>query len=173
MIVSRPVYESGVKALSKEQLKAIYESKVKNWKEVGGFDRPIVFFNKEPGRGTWEVFAEFLYGRASLAPKVFHPEVGANQEARSKVGAHVSAISQLSAAWAEGRLEVRPLAILNDGKAIEPTLGNIKTGTYPLRRPLVLLTNGEPKGAIGKFIDYLRSPPGQQIVKKYGYVPLQ
>lgn len=36
VLVSRDVWESGVRALSKEQMRQIYEREVTNWKELGG-----------------------------------------------------------------------------------------------------------------------------------------
>ena len=103
LIVSPDVWQGGVRALSRAQMKEIYEGRVTNWKDVGGPDRRIVFFNKEPGRGTWEVFAHWLYGDAKKAPPVSFREVGANEEARNKVGSTRGAISQLSASWADGK----------------------------------------------------------------------
>jgi len=81
MIVSRDVWESGVRALSREQMRGIYAGRIVNWKELGGKDQRIVFFDKEPGRGTWEVFAKWIYGDAKLAPPVSFSEVGGNEEA--------------------------------------------------------------------------------------------
>ena len=46
LIVSKDVWEGGVKALTKEQVAGIYEGRIKNWKEVGGADRRIAFVNK-------------------------------------------------------------------------------------------------------------------------------
>src|SRR5262245_1820261 len=57
LIVSRDVWDGGVKSLTKQQIKDIYEGRIANWKDLGGKAQRIAFFNKEPGRGTWEVFA--------------------------------------------------------------------------------------------------------------------
>jgi len=84
MIVSKDVWEGGVRALTREQMAGIYEGRIRNWKDLGGPDRRIAFFNKEPGRGTWEVFAHWLYGDAKKAPPVSFPEVGGNEETRNK-----------------------------------------------------------------------------------------
>jgi phosphate transport system substrate-binding protein len=83
LVVSADVWNGGLKAVSKEQVKALYESKVTSWKALGGPDRRVVFFNKEPGRGTWEVFAHWLYGSAKAAPEVSLSEVGGNEETRN------------------------------------------------------------------------------------------
>ncbi len=81
---------------------AALRGRSRNWRELGGPDQRVVFFNKEPGRGTWEVFAHWLYGGCDDAPLVSLPEVGSNEEARSKVAATRGAVTQLSAAWADG-----------------------------------------------------------------------
>ncbi len=171
LAVSRDVWEGGVRALSREQVQAIYEGRVRNWHELGGPDRRIVFFNKEPGRGTWEVFAHWLYGDAKKAPLVSHPEVGANEEARSKVAGSRGAISQLSSSWADGKT-VFALGIRTAGGVIDPSPQTIASGAYPLSRPLFVITNGRPSGEVAQLIDLLLAPEGQALVRKHGYLAL-
>lgn len=172
MIVSKDVWDGGVKAVTKAQLKDIYEGRIKNWKELDGPDRRIAFFNKEPGRGTWEVFVHWVYGDPKKAPQVSFPEVGGNEETRNKVASTRGALSQLSSSWADGK-KVFALGIKgDDGKVVEPTNDNIATKTYPLARPLFLLTNGEPEGEAKVFVDFLLSSRGQELVKKHGYLRL-
>lgn len=172
LIVSRDVWDGGVRALTKQQTRDIYEGSIKNWKDVGGPDRRIAFFNKEPGRGTWEVFVHWLYGDAKKAPQVSFPEVGGNEETRNKVASTRGALSQLSASWADGQ-KVFALALkLDDGNTVQPTSDNIATGRYPMSRPLFLLTNGEPAGDGKTFVDFLLSSRGQALVRKHGYLSL-
>jgi phosphate transport system substrate-binding protein len=171
LVVSADVYNGGVHALTKAQVRDIYEGKITNWKQVGGPDRRIAFFNKEPGRGTWEVFAHWLYGDPKKAPAVSHPEVGGNEETRNKVASTRGAISQLSASWATGA--VRPLSIkLDDGTITAPVAAEIVSGRYPMARQLTFLTNGMPAGQARTFIDFVLSPRGQELVKKHGYLRL-
>jgi phosphate transport system substrate-binding protein len=173
MIVSKDVWDGGVRELSKEQLKGIYEGKITNWKDVGGKPQRIAFFNKEPGRGTWEVFVHWIYGSAKAAPQVSFPEVGGNEETRNKVASTRGAISQLSASWADGKKVFAVALKADDGTAIEPTPQNIANHRYPLSRPLFLLTNGEPQGEVKTFVDFMLSERGQELVTKHGYLPLK
>lgn len=171
LVVSKDVWEGGVRAISKEEMQGIYEGRIRNWKELGGPDRRIVFFNKEPGRGTWEVFAKWLYGDSKKAPLVSFPEVGANEEARNKVGSTRGAISQLSYSWAD-RERVFPLAIREGENVIEPGPETIVSGSYPMRRPLFLLTDGKPEGNVKAFLAFMLGNEGQELVRKHGYLAL-
>lgn len=173
LIVSKDVWDGGVHALTKQQARDIYESKITNWKDVGGKDQRIAFFNKEPGRGTWEVFAHWLYGSPKAAPQVSFPEVGGNEETRTKVGSTRGALSQLSSSWADGK-KVFALALkLDDASVVEPTEANIASHKYPLSRPLFVLTNGEPVGTAKTLVDFLLGERGQELVKKHGYLRLK
>lgn len=173
LIVSKDVWDGGVKSLTKAQAKDLYEGKVTNWKQLGGPDRRVAFFNKEPGRGTWEVFTHWLYGDSKKAPPVNFPEVGGNEETRNKVASTRGAISQLSSSWADGKT-VFALGLKPDdgGEPIQPVPANIANRSYPLSRPLFVLTNGEPTGEAKTFIDFLLSPRGQELIRKHGYLSL-
>lgn len=173
LIVSKDVWDAGVKVLTKQQIKDIYEGKITNWKEVGGKAQRIAFFNKEPGRGTWEVFVHWLYGSAKAAPPVNFPEVGGNEETRNKVAGTRGALSQLSASWADGK-KVFALGIKqDDGSVLEPTTENIANKKYPLSRPLFVLTQGAPAGEAKVLVDFLLNERGQELVKKHGYLRLK
>lgn len=172
LVVSKDVWEGGVRALSRAQVRDIYEGRITNWKEVGGPDRRVAFFNKEPGRGTWEVFAHWVYDDSKQAPPVSFPEVGGNEEARNKVASTRGALSQLSASWADGKT-VFALALKTDaGEAVPPTTANIANHRYPMSRPLFLLTNGQPVDEAKVFIDFVLGERGQALVRKHGYLSL-
>ena len=173
LVVSKDVWDGGVRALGREQVRGLYEGRIRNWKDAGGAGGRVVFFNKEPGRGTWEVFAHWAYGSSKAAPLVSLPEVGGNEETRNKVASTRGAISQLSSAWADGR-KVFGLGIRgDDGTVVEATPANIAAHRYPMSRPLFVVTNGEPAGAAKVLIDFLLSDPGQALVKKHGYLALK
>jgi len=174
LIVSKDVWENGIRSLSKSQIKEIYEGRVKNWKDVGGAkSQRIAFFNKEPGRGTWEVFVHWLYGSPKAAPQVNFPEVGGNEETRSKVASTPGALSQLSASWADGKSVFALELVGEDGVPVSPKPQNIATHRYPLSRPLFVLTNGEPAGEAKVMVDFLLGDRGQALVQKHGYLPLK
>ena len=172
LIVSKDVWEGGVHSISRTEMQGIYEGKIVNWKTLGGSDQRIAFFNKEPGRGTWEVFAKWAYGDSKNAPQASFPEVGGNEETRNKVSSTRGALSQLSASWADGK-SIFALALETDsGETIAADEETIAKGIYPMSRPLFLLTDGEPEGQAKLFVDFMLSPEGQDLVRKHDYLPL-
>ena len=48
----------------------------------------------------------------------------------------------------------------------QPTIENIKNGTYTLARKLYFITLGEPKPGAKAFIDYVLSADGQKIATR-------
>lgn len=169
IVVSKDVYSAGVRSIDKATMRDIYEGKIRNWQALGGEDRRIVFFNKEPGRGTWEMFVKWLYGSTDNTPRASHPEVGANAEVRSKVGRTPGALSFVSSAWVD-RETIFPLSIqTSEGERIA---GTDLSHENPLSRPLYVITDGTPQGAAATVIDYLLSTEGQALVRKHGYSEL-
>ena len=171
IIVHRSVYDGGVKSLSKDQLRAIFEGRMRTWREVGGPDLPVFVYDKEPGRGTREVLDKYLYTEGEVPPPpsgARYAIVGGNEETRSKLLSTPGSVGPLSSAFITGFPKLAAVAV--DGVA--PTNANIAKGTYPMSRPLFLVTNGPPTDDSNRFIDYVLSPAGQNLVREHGYLTL-
>jgi phosphate transport system substrate-binding protein len=56
--------------------------------------------------------------------------------------------------------------------AFAPNVENTQSGKYPIARPLYMYTRGEPKDAVKKYLNWVRSEAGQAIVRATGYVPI-
>lgn len=157
-----------LRALSLDQLQAIYLGDVKNWKEVGGPDAPIVVYSRENSSGTY-VFVkdEVLKGQDFTSEALTLPGTAAVVNAVSK---ETHGIGFGGAAYGKG---IRELAVKVGSDEVAPTEENIQSGRYPLSRDLFFYTRGEPTGQAKTFIDFALSPEGQAIVTKVGYFPLK
>lgn len=49
-----------VQEMTIDQLKEVFNGKIKNWSQVGGLNRPITLINREHGSGTSQVFEEMV-----------------------------------------------------------------------------------------------------------------
>jgi len=153
----------GVSDLSLEQIQKIFSGQIKNWSELGGADAHIIVVSREEGSGTRTAFEEMVLGEDLLMTEtaILQPS---NGSVRTTVSTTPDAIGYLSF----GYLDESVKAISVDGVA--PTEANASNGTYPVVRPLNIITYGEPSGDLKLFIDYILSDSGQTIVGDEGYI---
>ena len=48
-----------------------------------------------------------------------------------------------------------------------------RDGTYPITRPLLIYTAGEPTGRSSEYLEWILSSEGQEMVRELGYVPVE
>jgi phosphate transport system substrate-binding protein len=159
--------DNPVKELTKAQLKGIFTGRIRNWKEVGGKDAPIVP-NIEiltGKRATIEMFQEMIldgekYG--SGFQQIDLPRDQIVEVARHKNGIASASRGLLVATSLEMRSNVKIIKV----EGYNPTPNNARSGKYPIARSLFMVTMGEPKGEAKTFMDFTLSPAGQAIMKK-------
>jgi len=150
----------------------IYEREVKNWKQLGGEDREIVYFNREVGRGIWDLFMIFLYGDVRRAPLSKAEVLNNPDDVRTAVEFNGGSLSLLEYGDLKGD-RLHPLGVkLENGTIVDPTAANIASGRYELSRPLYFVTAKQPTGKVRDLIEFMRSEAGQECVRKAGHVPL-
>jgi phosphate transport system substrate-binding protein len=74
---------------------------------------------------------------------------------------------------AKENVKIIAVKVDDNSSAVMPSDETVKSGQYPIARPLFLYLNGEPKGTVKQFIDFCLSAAGQTIVKDTGYVSIQ
>ncbi len=153
-----------VKDLTVEQLKGIYMGKIKNWKEVGGPDKPIAVVSRDTSSGTYETWQEKILGKDRVAPSVMTtPSSGAVVQTVAK---NELAIGYIGYGYINDSLKILSI----DGLMATPETA--LSGKWPIARDLYLFTNGAPTGAAKGFIDYVLGAEGQKLVKEVGFIPL-
>jgi phosphate transport system substrate-binding protein len=157
-----------------DQIKNIYLGKITKWSEITGADVPgtnnqIVIIGRDSASGTRSYFDESVLAKATPTSKML--EKNSNGAVLQTVAQTPGSIGYVSIGFVSS--DVRALPIwYNADKVVAPTIGNVKDKTYPVSRDLYIITNGQPAGLTGDFIDYLLSADGQKIVADEGYVTL-
>lgn len=170
-VVSSEIYNAGITSLTLEQIAKIYRGEISNWNELNGPDKNILVIDKEASRGTRHVFMEIVLGDKEAVAQGADLVLGANNEEQTALVQSDAALGILSNAWLND--DVKGISIIMpDGSIVEPTLENIINNKFPITRDLVLVTNGIPTGETKAFIDFIKSPQGQEIVKQNGYVSI-
>jgi phosphate transport system substrate-binding protein len=154
-----------VNDISMAQLKDIYMGKVKNWKEIGGPDRPVVVVSRDTSSGTYEVWHEKVLKKERVFPgALLQASNGAVVQAVAK---NKNAVGYIGLGYMEKT--VKALTVGGITGSEETTLN----GTFPVSRPLYMFTPGWPKGDVLNFINFVIHPEkGQKYVSEAGYVPL-
>ncbi|MFZ5585374.1 MAG: phosphate ABC transporter substrate-binding protein [Thermodesulfobacteriota bacterium] len=162
-----PVVHPGnpVDNLSLEQLRDIYAGKVRNWKQVGGDDRPVVAVSRDTSSGTFEVWNEHVLGKARVRPDA--QMQASNGAVGQAVAGNKNAIGYVGIGYLNPGL--KPLKV--NGVTASPASARDKS--YPIARGLYMFTAGPPAGAVKAYLDFVLGPEGQKIAREEGFVPVK
>ncbi len=157
--------------LSAAQIVAIYQGKITNWQEVGGRPGVIRVLTRQPGDSVLvqvgRHIPEFQTTAFSAHSKMVHhaPEVGKILE-KYQLAIGIGTRSSLL----EKEASIKVLAL--DGTRPDPE--NIKSGKYPVVEEYALVFKENRLTPLARgFIDFIFSPESQEIMSKYGVLPLQ
>jgi len=159
-----------VKQLSIEQLAGMFTGKIKNWKEVGGANAPIVLYGRENSSGTYDYFREHVLDKKDFASAV---------QTLQGTAAVINAISKDKNGVGYGGIayakDIRALAVQKDASspAVAPSEGTVLDNSYPVSRKLFFYSLQNSPERVTKFIEWTLTPTGQELVTKVGYFPLR
>lgn len=166
-----------VKSLTLDQLRDIFMGNIDNWQTVGGKNVPIVILSREVNSGTHIFFKEHVLKMGNLkGTEEFSPSallMPSSQAIADEIANNENTIGYYGMGYISPAQKVIAVGKSKDGPFITPAIENVKNNTYPISRPLYMCTNGEPKGAVKDFIDFVHSMEGQEIVKKLDFVPIK
>lgn len=156
-----------VSDISYENLKKVFSGEISNWQDLGGDDAPIdVLVRKGKTSGVGMMARELIFGDADFefrGSREF-PSTGPLEKAVES-SKYAIAIDGISSA------RKRDLKILQlNGMA--PTVENISSGQYLLYRPLYIVTAAKMTPEVQKFVKFVKSPEGQQVIAEQQTVTL-
>jgi phosphate transport system substrate-binding protein len=157
-IVTNPGIE--LPSLTVEQVRNIFAGEITNFAEVGGPDAPITVVSREEGSGTRAAFEELVM--ASGDEEKLITEDALLQQSNGQVRTTVATTPNTIGFLSFGFLDDSVFAVaIGD---VQPVVDNVKNGTYPIARPLNMLTKGAPNELAQAFLEYILSDMGQEIV---------
>ena len=159
-----------VLSLSDRQIVDIYTGKIDNWQQVGGTDAPITVVNKAEGRSTLELFLNYFdLENSQIEADVI---IGDNQQGIKTVAGNKNAIGYVSIGAAERDISAGvPLKLLSVG-GVEASTATVQDGSFPLSRPLNLVTTETPLGLSKEFIEFAQSEKVHDLVEAQNFVPI-
>ena len=163
---------TGVTNLTTDQQIKIWTCQIKNWKEVGGPDMPIVLIFRPASSGTRSTFKKLVLGGATEC-------TGGTTLTEDSNGAVTAAVTKT-----DGAMSVIGFAYYNDPAnksqlnglqldGIDATVANMAGATYKLAADGHMYTNGQPSGLTAAFIAYMLGPDVQgTLIPSLSYAPV-
>ena len=180
-----------IEGLTTEQLRGIYSGAILDWAEVGGESGEVRLVSREDGSGARIYFEDRVMQEESVSlTAVVMPTsqdvvdyiaktpntIGyvsralimgdeANTPSRTPTPSNIVTEVTTPTLTAIATPGVRVRMVPIDGEL--PTLTALRARSYPLIQPLYLVSRGQPTGNVRQFVDFVLSPAGQTIVRRY------
>ena len=148
-----------------EHLRDIYNGKIKNWKELGGPNRPFAVVSRDTSSGTYEVWEEKVMKGDRVRPDALL--VASNGQAVQTVAQNRYSIGYVGIGYIDKSIKILKV------NGIIASVKGVRDGSWPIARPLFMYTKDKPSGAIAKFIEFVLSNEGQKIVNEVKYVSIE
>jgi phosphate transport system substrate-binding protein len=164
--------ENPVNNLTLGQIQDIYQKKVTNWQRVGGKDERILPFQRPKNSGSQTIMLAMVMRDKTLpAPlwEEYSMGMGGMISQVAEYRNYSSSIGYSFRYFATGMKPNNHIKLLAvDG--IEPTLENIRNGTYPFTIDVYAVTAGSSNENTAKLMDWIVSKQGQDFIEFCGYV---
>lgn len=149
-----------------EDIEAIYEGKITNWRQLGGKDMPLKsYISTTKGMGgLGEALSKWiLHGRPVTERSNSIKEAPSAAIWEQLVEKMPDGFASTGFASARKR-NVKMLTV--NGQA--PTKQNIMSGKYPFKRPLFIVVKKDARPEVKRFTDFILSKKGQRLISSYG-----
>ncbi len=130
----------------------------------------IILVNRQNSSGTYHYFKEAVVGKKNEF-KLSALHMNGSKDAVELIANTPNAIGYSGMGYATPEVRQVRVAKKRGGPAVAPSAVSALDGTYPIARPMFMVTAGEPSNAVRKYVDWVMSPVGQEIVELIGYVP--
>jgi phosphate transport system substrate-binding protein len=166
-----------IKEFTYEQLKAIFGrgGNATNWSDIGVTvpgckSDEIVVVSRQNNSGTYVYFKKAVLGKRGKF-RQGTLDMHGSKDVVDLVEKTPCAIGYSGLAYATEHVNMACIAKEQGKECISPSVTTASDRSYPIARPLLMYTNGEPKGEIKTYLDWVKSDPGQCILLKKGYAP--
>ena len=150
--------------LTTAQLTDIFTAKVTNWSEVGGPDEEIMLITRPTSSGTRALFKEYGIGGAEEATTSF--ETDDSGSLLTTVAQNENAIGYVALSYLVNEPEgVAKIKVDN----VECSLDTTYDGTWQIWGYEHMYTNGEAKGVVKGFLDFVMSEEFGANIETMGY----
>ncbi|MGY6214465.1 substrate-binding domain-containing protein [Methylolobus aquaticus] len=157
-----------VTVLTLDQIKRIFNGRIKQWSTLGGAKRPIHRYSRNRESGTFASFVGMVnLDRSALSPDITY--IVESSDVSDTVAGDPDGIGFIALPYIGKAKAVRVAATAGPGFPATRTL--VYREDYPLSRRLYLYAPPNPSNRrVGEFLEFAQSPAGQKLVDATGFV---
>ena len=163
--------------VTQQQVRDIYSGRVTNWKVINGVDEPVIAYQRRENSGSQTILQSIMRGEKLMRPLLDGEYVsyGMGSSIRKITSDFYNYNSAIGYTFLfyltqmAGSAGVKTLSV--DGVA--PTRQNIQNNNYPFVQTVYAVTTGNESENTKKFIEWILSSQGQELVAKTGYTPVK
>ncbi len=161
--------DNPVRALSLDQIAAVFAGRITSWTQLGGPSLPISLYVRDGRSGTLETFEAMVMRPRNLRIAESAERLEDNADLSDLVSIDPTGIGFTGFAYARAS---RPLAIRQRcGLTSFPTTFGMKTEEYPLARRLYAYGSGAAMPPHAReFLDFALSDAAQPVIAEAGFV---
>jgi phosphate transport system substrate-binding protein len=159
-----------VRNITSEQVCAIYAGKVKNWRELGGADRPLFPLTRPSDQTDPQVLRAHIDCFKNLKEAdtvlILLKAADMSHTLATKEGTF-GYTNMIEVGRSEGRIV--PLSL----NGVEPSPENVAKGAYKLVRSFFFVLPAKPKPLAQSFVDFAVGAEGEKVIRGYRALPVK
>jgi phosphate transport system substrate-binding protein len=176
VVVNPSVASGGLVGLTLQNIGQIFSGEYTRWNQIaeGLPDEEIFVVVREPGSGTRGTFEEFTMDPWDYEVTSAANTRQSNPEVVTTVSGTPYSIGYVGFGFLNDDMSTVSVYSESEGALVLPTTATIAEQSYPMSRYLYLVTNERPaSGSLtDRFMDFIYSPAGQDIVEQKGFLRL-
>lgn len=160
--------QNEINSLTVSEIKDIYSGEITNWKDVGGKREKIKVFQRNKNSGSQTALENLMQGR-TIVEAVKAEAMGVILDEVANYRNYNSAIG-FSFRYFATEMEKNNNIKLLEVEGVYPSIETMENGTYPLINEFYAVVREDNDNEnVDKFIDWVLSEEGQELVRKAGY----
>lgn len=168
--------DNPVTNISAKDIRAIYQGRINNWKDLGGPDKEIIAYQRPENSGSQTIMQNQVMKGLQMAdaPSELRPmAMGGLIDVIASYDNSDKSIGYSVYYYANSMYSKNTIKFINvDG--VEPSNENISSGKYPFTSAYyAVIKKSEPENSSArKLLSFILSKEGQALAEKSGYVPI-
>ncbi len=166
---------NAVTKLDLDQLAALFTGEVGDWSRVGGAPGPVRVVSRPSYSGTHGFFRDHVLrkgkkdSQAGFAASAQFVE--RSEDVLREVARDPAAIGYVGMGTLRPGVIVVAVGASAAGPFLRPDTETVRRGEYPIYRPLLLYSRGEPRGEVRRFLAWVLAGDGRKLIAAHDFIP--